>query len=66
MAKLWPGPAPNTRVQLERIGLTHAVEGSIPMPPIEIQDHLVQVYFTYVNPSVPVLDEESFMVQYNA
>ena len=43
-----------------------AVEQSIRMPPVEVQDHLIKVFFTYVNPSVPVLDEESFMSQYNS
>ena len=65
MAKLWPGPAPSNRVQPGEVAHMRAVEQSIPMPPPAVQDHLVQVYFTYVNPSVPVLDEESFMAQYN-
>ena len=66
MAKFWPGPAPTLRVQPADIGRIREVEDSIIMPPLEVQDHLVQVYFTYVNPTVPVLDEESFMSQYNA
>ena len=66
MAKFWPGPAPNTRVQKDEVGHMRAVEQSIRMPPVEVQDHLIKVFFTYVNPSVPVLDEESFMSQYNS
>ena len=66
MAKFWPGPAPNTRVQKDEVGHIRAVEQSIRMPPVEVQDHLIQVFFTYANPSVPVLDEESFMSQYEA
>ena len=66
MAKLWPGPAPSNRVQPGEVAHMRAVEQSIPMPPWEVQDHLLDVFFTYVNPVVPVLDHESFMGQYNA
>ena len=64
MAKFWPGPSPTTRVPTD--DLRRTVEQSIPMPPWEVQDHLLDVFFTYVNPVVPVLDHESFMAQYNA
>ena len=64
MAKFWPGPSSTTRVPTD--DLRRTVEQSIPMPPWEVQDHLLDVFFTYVNPVVPVLDHESFMAQYNA
>ncbi|KAI0697737.1 fungal-specific transcription factor domain-containing protein [Cerioporus squamosus] len=60
MAKYWPGPG------VVLVEHARAIEQSIPLPPIEVQDLLIRVYFTYVNPAVPVIDEESFMLQYNA
>ncbi|TFK83713.1 hypothetical protein K466DRAFT_665640 [Polyporus arcularius HHB13444] len=62
MAKYWPGPG-LARVQVDHM---RAVEQSVALPPVEVQDLLIRVYFTYVNPAVPVIDEESFMLQYNA
>ena len=62
MANVWPGPRDSRAHEPE----VNAVEQSMLMPPIEVQDHLVRVFFTYVNPAVPVLDQESFMEQYNA
>ncbi len=64
MARFWPGP-PNDGRQFIDESIT-SIESKIRMPPVHIQDQLVQVYFTYVNPAVPVVDEESFMAQYQA
>ncbi|OBZ67197.1 Nitrogen assimilation transcription factor nit-4 [Grifola frondosa] len=58
MARFWPGIDPG---DVEQDANT-----AIALPPVNVQDHLVQVYFTYVNPSYPVVDRESFMAQYNA
>ncbi|OCH89005.1 hypothetical protein OBBRIDRAFT_794671 [Obba rivulosa] len=52
MAKLWPG-LPSTSTQ------EHVVD--FQLPTIHIQDHLIHLYFTYVNPVVPVIDKESFL-----
>ena len=64
MSKFWPGPRGGGA--LGEDNHIHMVEHTIMMPPPEVQDHLIKVYFTYINPAVPVLDEESFMAQYNA
>ncbi|TBU44710.1 fungal-specific transcription factor domain-containing protein [Dichomitus squalens] len=64
MAKVWPGVWWSN----DRTTTPHAqtVEASIHLPPPQVQDHLVEVFFAHVNPCIPVLDEESFMAQYKA
>ncbi|KAI0351048.1 hypothetical protein OH77DRAFT_1593133 [Trametes cingulata] len=64
MAKYWPGPGPDGRLLVEETG-AH-VQLAIRMPPPHVQDRLLEVYFTYINTAVPVVDEESFMAQYKA
>ncbi|CDO77633.1 hypothetical protein BN946_scf184946.g27 [Trametes cinnabarina] len=60
MAKIWPGPDPL------RIGDAEPSSDSleIRLPPESEQRRLLDVYFRYVNPAVPVVDEETFMAQY--
>ena len=65
MAKLWPGVRRSDE-RFADIPHARAVEDSIPLPPTQVQDHLVEVFFTYANPCIPILDEESFMAQYKA
>ncbi|KAH9944687.1 fungal-specific transcription factor domain-containing protein [Amylocystis lapponica] len=57
MQKLWPGPAGGVSDQ--------DVEAAA-LPELDVQDHLIDLYFTYINPSFPVIERESFMAQYNA
>ncbi|KAI0373611.1 hypothetical protein BV20DRAFT_937410 [Pilatotrama ljubarskyi] len=64
MAKFWPGPGPDGSLFVEETGAR--IEFNIRMPPPHVQDRLIEVYFTYVNTAVPVVDEESFMAQYKA
>ncbi|RPD78524.1 hypothetical protein L226DRAFT_503037 [Lentinus tigrinus ALCF2SS1-7] len=61
MAKYWPGPG----VACVQVDHVRAIEQSIALPPVEVQDLLIRVFFTYVNAAVPVIDEESFILQYN-
>ncbi|PCH43468.1 hypothetical protein WOLCODRAFT_164462 [Wolfiporia cocos MD-104 SS10] len=61
MSNIWPG-VPLTSVDREKKFL----ELGIPMPPREVQTHLLERFFTYVNPVFPVVDKEAFMQQYNA
>ncbi|KAH9910628.1 uncharacterized protein B0H18DRAFT_1067830 [Fomitopsis serialis] len=66
MSKLWP-PAPSGETEFSmREKARLRVEESIPVPPVDVQLHLIRLFFTYVNTSLPVLDEETFMEQYNA
>ncbi|KAI1791308.1 fungal-specific transcription factor domain-containing protein [Ganoderma leucocontextum] len=65
MAKIWPGP-PNGAGRSIALSHAQAVQDSIHLPPVHVQDYLIQVFFTYANPAIPVLDEDSFMAQYNA
>lgn len=64
MARFWPGPPNDGRQFIDESIIS--IENKIRMPSVHIQDRLVQVYFTYINPAVPVVDEESFMAQYQA
>nr|VWO96875.1 Fungal_trans domain-containing protein [Ganoderma boninense] len=64
MANIWPGP-PSGPGGSDYLSRSQAVQ-NIHLPPVHVQDYLIQVFFTYANPAVPVLDEESFMAQYNA
>ncbi|GBE81567.1 Nitrogen assimilation transcription factor nit-4 [Sparassis crispa] len=41
-------------------------DGDVTLPPLDVQDHLIELYFTYVHPSIPVLDRDLFMADYNA
>ena len=65
MAKIWPGP-PSGAGRTVPLSHAQAVQDSIHLPAVHVQDYLIQVFFTYANPAIPVLDEESFMAQYNA
>ena len=65
MAKLWPH-APSGGSELgERERRRIEVESSVTLPPANVQAHLINLYFTYVNTALPVLDEAAFMEQYN-
>ncbi|CCM05010.1 uncharacterized protein FIBRA_07209 [Fibroporia radiculosa] len=61
MAKLWSGvQSAEERTNMED------VESRIPLPHQQLQDHLLERYFTYVNPIFPVIDRAAFMEDYNA
>jgi len=58
MARVWPAskcfqdPSPeNTHVSL---------------PPIHVQDLLLDLYFTYVHPTLPVIHKTRFLAEYNS
>ncbi|KAK3827711.1 MAG: fungal-specific transcription factor domain-containing protein [Benniella sp.] len=40
------------------------MEGQMTMPPKDLADHLIECYFTYVHPNMPVLHQPTFMRQY--
>ncbi|KAI0818484.1 fungal-specific transcription factor domain-containing protein [Trametes gibbosa] len=56
MANLWGADGrrlPDTRM-----------EPDVPLPPFHVQDRLVDIFFAYVNPAVPIVDEDAFREQY--
>ncbi|KZT68249.1 hypothetical protein DAEQUDRAFT_728053 [Daedalea quercina L-15889] len=66
MSKLWPPVRAGVDEYDQREMTRLEKEATIPMPSAEDQLHLIQLFFTYVNPAFPVLDEGTFMEQYYA
>lgn len=60
MARVWP-PLKNSTVHLIR-----EEDVDVTMPPIELQDRFVALYFTNVHPVFPVIHKAQFMAEYNA
>ncbi|KAI9059123.1 hypothetical protein FKP32DRAFT_1580451 [Trametes sanguinea] len=60
MAKIWPGPDPLPPGDADPRSLNLEIR----LPPQREQRRLLDVYFKYVNTAVPVVDEETFMAQY--
>ncbi|KAH8099263.1 fungal-specific transcription factor domain-containing protein [Cristinia sonorae] len=46
-------------------GTRAEVYASIALPPPDVQDHLMSLYFTYVHPFFPVIHKSSFLALYN-
>ncbi|KAL0951642.1 hypothetical protein HGRIS_008322 [Hohenbuehelia grisea] len=61
MARMWP-PSKN---HLSFFGHEEDVEG-VELPPIEIQDRLIQLYMTHIHPAFPVLHKTQFLREYEA
>jgi hypothetical protein len=60
MARVWP-PAKDDVAQL----LQDRPE-DVTMPPVHVQEHLIDLYFTYMHPIFPVLHKEQFLTEWNA
>lgn len=60
MSKYWPPAAPGSTSYDEKLPKV-----DVPLPSFAVQDDLIELYFTHVNPIFPVIDKEAFMVQYN-
>jgi hypothetical protein len=60
MARVWPRAASCSQYSQQ--------EESVPvnLPPIEEQERLLMLYFTYVHPVFPVVNKSQFMTQFNA
>ncbi|KAI0666677.1 fungal-specific transcription factor domain-containing protein [Trametes maxima] len=63
MAKFWPGPPVNRQLLVEEV---KSIELTVRLPPTHVQDRLIEAFFTYINPAIPVVDEASFMEQYRS
>ena len=60
MARVWPAarscddPSPL------------AGDPPVPLPPSQVQDLLLDLYFTYVHPAFPVIHKSCFLAEYNS
>ncbi|TDL28079.1 hypothetical protein BD410DRAFT_894187 [Rickenella mellea] len=61
MARTWP-PAKEDLSNLQSV----TADVDVRMPSLEHQDLLVDLYFTYVHPVLPVIHRQSFMSEYQA
>jgi hypothetical protein len=60
MARVWPPAEHLATYQLQENDL------HVQLPSIDVQDHLIDLYFTYVHPILPVIHKTHFMTEYNA
>ncbi|KAG9222442.1 hypothetical protein CCMSSC00406_0002777 [Pleurotus cornucopiae] len=58
MARMWP-PSQNANLYFG-----HEEDVDVRLPPIEVQDRLIELYFTYIHPLFPVLHRIRFMEEY--
>ena len=57
MARVWP-PAANQFIPEENV--------DVPMPSLDVQRHLLELYFVYVHPVFPVVHKTMFWSEFNA
>jgi hypothetical protein len=60
MARIWPPAEHQTPYLLQEDDL------HIDLPPSDVQDHLLDLYFTYLHPVIPVVHKANFLAEYNA
>jgi hypothetical protein len=60
MARIWPQAVNCAQYYLQEEDLT------VHLPPIDEQERLLDLYFTYAHPVFPVLHKDHFMSQFNA
>ncbi|KAJ7897143.1 fungal-specific transcription factor domain-containing protein [Mycena olivaceomarginata] len=58
MARVWPPSKDLTE-------LVNEEDMDIELPPVHVQEHLLQLYFTYIHPVFPVLHKTCFLIEYN-
>ncbi|KAJ7246249.1 fungal-specific transcription factor domain-containing protein [Mycena haematopus] len=58
MARVWPPLKDPSELVYEE-------DMKIELPPIHVQEHLLQLYFTYIHPVFPVLHKTRFLTEYN-
>ncbi|KAG0209654.1 hypothetical protein BGX28_010170 [Mortierella sp. GBA30] len=51
---------------LQKEGAIAQLEIEMPLPPRDLADHLIECYFTFVHPYMPVLHRPTFMRQYRS
>ncbi|KAJ7459181.1 fungal-specific transcription factor domain-containing protein [Mycena galericulata] len=58
MARVWPPiKDPSQLIQEENM--------DIELPPLQVQEHLLQLYFTYIHPVFPLIHKTRFLAEYN-
>lgn len=50
----------------QRIHFLKEEDIEVELPPVVVQDHLIELYFTYIHPVFPVLHKRKFLTEYNA
>jgi hypothetical protein len=60
MARVWPRAASCSQYFLQEESV------HVNLPPIEEQERLLNLYFTYVHPVFPVVHKSHFLAQFNA
>ncbi|KAH9894837.1 fungal-specific transcription factor domain-containing protein [Cubamyces lactineus] len=63
MGRVWPGPVQGGQQFLDSVP-ARSLETLVRLPPAHVRERLLEVYFAYVNPAVPVVDEEAFRMEY--
>lgn len=58
MARVWPLSKENSRLSMDEENVP------ITLPPLHVQDHLLQLYFNYIHPTYPVVNRSTFMAEY--
>ena len=58
-ARVWP-PLPSDKRPNAHLNGTEHDEYLSKLPDSETQDHLLELYFTYVHPSLPVIHKKAF------
>lgn len=60
MARTWP-PAINKSMVVH-----HEDDAHVNLPSVDVQDQLIDLYFTNFHPVLPVVDKASFMQEYRS
>lgn len=59
MARVWPPSKLKTGMPYQEDNVDEQ------LPPVEVQDHLLSLYFTHIHPTFPVLNKRRFLQEYN-
>ncbi|KAI3622119.1 hypothetical protein WG66_015820 [Moniliophthora roreri] len=60
MARVWP-PSKDYVAQVAK-----EEDYEVVLPPVQMQDHLIDLYFTYIHPVFPVIHKSCFLSEYHA
>ncbi|KAJ3767154.1 fungal-specific transcription factor domain-containing protein [Lentinula raphanica] len=60
MARVWPPSKDFATYRIQEDDI------EVELPPVQIQDHLVDLYFAYIHPVFPVLNKNRFLSEYTA
>ncbi|KAL5497945.1 LCB2 [Sanghuangporus vaninii] len=65
-AGVWPPVAPKSAMHLARMKDAEASERAARarLPPRDVQEHLLQLYFTHVHPFLPVVHKQAFLREF--